>query len=365
LRILCVIDSLNCGGAQRQICELAKGFKERGNDISFLVYHNIPFFNTYLDKAGILITQIPEGRYLNRIIRMRRFIRKGNYDAVLSFLEAPNFICEVSGLPFRRWKLVVGERNSDPGISKSLKLRLYRCFHIFADYVVANSYSNIQKVRKVNPFLRLSKCKVIYNIVDFDRWKPPVNFECHKDSKLKLIIPARHTAQKNLNGLLEALVLLNSEEQDKIKIEWYGDRINEPFIDSSFPEGKLKTTRSGLTDIISYYPATADITALIQDADAVGLFSFYEGFPNALCEAMACGKTIICSEVSDLPAFLSHDINLLCNPSQIQTIKSSLSYLINLSPTRLKQIGMENERIAKEKFHREAIISDYLELLSK
>ena len=39
MKILCVIDSLGSGGAQRQLVGLAIGFKERGHEVSFLVYH--------------------------------------------------------------------------------------------------------------------------------------------------------------------------------------------------------------------------------------------------------------------------------------------------------------------------------------
>lgn len=33
MKILCVIDSLGSGGAQRQLVSLAKGFKEKGNEV--------------------------------------------------------------------------------------------------------------------------------------------------------------------------------------------------------------------------------------------------------------------------------------------------------------------------------------------
>src|SRR5665648_449200 len=111
MNILCVIDSLNQGGAQRQLIGLALGFKEKGHDVSFLTYHDIPFFNHLLDNSGIKITCIVEPRYLIRILKMRVFIREGKYDAVLSFLEASGFICEIVGFPIRKWKIIVAARD--------------------------------------------------------------------------------------------------------------------------------------------------------------------------------------------------------------------------------------------------------------
>lgn len=363
MKILCVIDSLSSGGAQRQLVELALGFKEKGHCVSFLIYHNIPFYNSILDNNGILITCIQESNYFYRLYKMRLFIRNGKYDAVLAFLEASSFICEIAGIPYRKWKLIVGERNANPNILKSNKLKIFRWFHLFADYVVANSYANIKLIRKVNPCLSAWKCKVIYNIVDFNRWKPIEDYKFRIKGKTKLIIAARQYYQKNLNGLIEALILFSEDELKKISIEWYGDSIIEPYIDNSFKEAFDKIKANRLENVISFFPATHDITRIIQQSDAVGLFSFYEGFPNAVCEGMACGKPVISSAVSDLPIFLPDDTNLLCDPNDPKSIKKALGYLISLSNERLKQIGQINVRIAKERFDKQNIITTYLQLL--
>src|SRR5690554_3748145 len=133
MKILCVIDSLGSGGAQRQLVNLALAFKDKGHKVSFLVYHSEPFYYATLEEQGINVLEVIEPSYIKRLLKMRRVIRNGKYDSVLSFLEAANFICEVSGFPFRKWRLVVGERSANPAILKSFKLRFYRFFHIFAE----------------------------------------------------------------------------------------------------------------------------------------------------------------------------------------------------------------------------------------
>lgn len=362
MKILCVIDSLSSGGAQRQLVELALGFKEYGHQISFLTYHHIPFYNSALESNGISISCIHTKSYIRRLLSMRRFIRKGNYDAVLAFLEAASFICEISGFPYRKWKLVVGERNANPNIEKSVKLRIFRWFHLFADFIVANSYANMKIIRKVNPWLPQSKCKVFYNIVDFSRWKPIDDFTFQANGKIKIVVAARQNYQKNLNGLVDAILLLSEEERSKLEINWYGDSIVEPYLDNSFMEAYLKIKLHNIENIITFHPATHDITGIIQKSDAVGLFSFYEGFPNAVCEGMACRKPVISSAVSDLPVFLPYDSNLLCDPESAHSIKKALSYLINLSDDQFEQIGLNNESIAKERFRRQDIVVSYLRL---
>ncbi|HEY5125277.1 MAG TPA: glycosyltransferase family 4 protein, partial [Ignavibacteria bacterium] len=337
---------------------------EKGNKVSFLTYYEAPFFNPILEKSGISINCVNEPKYLKRLIKMRRFIRRGNYDAILSFLEGANFICEFARLSNRKWKLVVGERNADPNIHRSLKLKLYRWFHVFADYIVSNSNANIQIVRSVNPLISKEKCKVIYNAINFSQWEPLPDYKYRRNEKLNLVVAAGHSYRKNLNGLVEALALLRKDELEKIDINWFGDYLTEPYHDGSFLEAKQKINILKLEKVISFYPATNEITKKIQNADAIGLFSFIEGLPNIVCEGMACAKPVICSEVSDVPELLSLNKNLLCNPSDPKSIKNAISYLLSLSNDQLSKIGLENQKVAKKLFNKERIISAYLKLLT-
>ncbi|HER08300.1 MAG TPA: glycosyltransferase [Bacteroides sp.] len=363
MKILCVIDSLGQGGAQRQLVELATGFKEKGHHVSFLTYHHIPFFNDVVEKAGIRITCIEEKNYLRRLFRMRRFIRKGGYDAVLSFLERASFICEFAGLPRRKWRLVVGERNAGAEVKRKPVMRFFLLFHLFADYVVANSAANIRIIRSLNPMLRADRCRVIYNIVDFDRWKPAANGTPRNGSPLRILVAARVDHQKNLKGLTDALALMEKEELERIRIDWYGRMPEEEKLDPSTREALAAIRANGLGKVVRFHPPAPDIEKQVSQADAVGLFSLYEGFPNSIIEGMAMGKPAFCSAVSDVPELLSHEPGLLFDPENPRSIARALRHLVGMDPDRLVQIGRENGQIARQWFHRENIINEYLELL--
>lgn len=363
MRILCVIDSLCAGGAQRQMVELAMGFKEKGHHVFFLTYHPILFFQQNLDQAGIITTCIHEDNYLIRLFKMRRFIRKGNYDAVLSFLESPNIICEISGFPFRKWKLVVGERSASPLILQSFKHRMMRLLHVFANTVVANSQTNIKLVQKANPFLRNRKLKVIYNTLDFERNKPLNTYQPRKDGITNIVIAGRIAYPKNLIGLVEALQLLDIENRKLIKIHWYGERELQSSKADRIDEAMDKIIKYKLDEVIQFYPTNPTIEEKIRNADAVGLFSIYEGFPNSVCEAMACAKPVICTAVSDLPQWLDVP-SLLCDPDKPDSIKDALVKLIHLSNEELLQIGNRNYNTAVTYFNRERIVSEYIKILT-
>lgn len=355
MKILCVIDSLGSGGAQNQLVRLAIGFHERGHEVSFLTYHNLDFFKKELIKNSITVHCIEDASYLKRVWKMRTFIRRGHYDAVLSFLETPNFICELAGFPFRKWKLIVGERSANPNIEKSFKLKSYRWFHFFADFVVSNSHTNRDIVKRVNRLIPLEKLKVIYNLVDIENYKDSERVE--STNKLKLLIAASHREVKNLDGLIEAFNFLNTEEQNKLIIHWYG---NEH--DLSLKKAKSKIQYYKLESNFVFFEATPDIKNRMLEANIIGLFSFYEGFPNTICEAMSLSKPVICSSVSDIPLIINNT-RFLFDPNNTDEIAKVLSNVLKLNDIELEAIGKANKEIANSLFDKEKIIVQYLELM--
>lgn len=360
MKVLCVIDSLGSGGAQRQLVNLAIGFKEKGCDVSFLVYHCINFFKNELEEKDILVHEIIESNYLKRLYKMRQHIRKGGFDAVLSFLEAPSLICEIAGLPWRKWKLVVGERSANPAMLKSFKYRLYRWFHVFADYIVANSHMNLEMVYHLNPLLPKAKGKVIYNMIDLNLWKYSSKYVPFKDNKFNLIVAASFGDVKNLYGLIEAVNLLPDKYKSKLKIKWYGHEHIVGYLEKAHEKIKyLKIDKCFL-----FLPPSHEIMSHMSCSDAVGLFSHYEGLPNAICEGMALGKPVISTNISDLPLIVKYP-DLLADPSSPESIAATLKYYIDLPKEKLIEEGKCNRLKAEAIFNKEVILDKYINILQK
>lgn len=360
MKILCVIDSLGSGGAQRQLVELAKGFKERGHEVSFLTYHPQDFYKGELLNINIKVSCIEEPNYLKRIWKMRIFIRRGRYDTVLSFLEGSNFICELAGLPFRKWKLVVGERSANPTIRQSSKSRVLRWFHFFSDYIVANSYENIRLIKEINILTPNRKYKVIYNMVDLDRCKSDKQYVPLRNNKLNILVAASHQYLKNAKGLVEAIKQLSAENRERLKVDWFGDERS----DNSLKEAKLLVKKYSLQDIVSFHAATKMIWDYMHASDIVGLFSYYEGLPNVICEAMVLGKPVISSKVSDIPRILNKDDSLLFNPHNPTDIARSISFVMSLPFEKVISLGENNRKLARELFNKNKIISEYISLFN-
>src|SRR5690554_995427 len=358
MKILCVIDSLGSGGAQRQLVNLAIAFKNRGHAVEFLVYHRQPFFYRVVEDSQIPIHEVIERSYFKRLVRMRTVIRSGDFDTVLSFLEAASFISTVSGFPYRRWRLVVGERSSNPAILTSFKLRFYRFFHLFVDVVVANSRENLRLVKKANPFISKKKLKVIYNLIDLDAWRLyPEKYKYSSGGKFNLVVVASHQYLKNLIGLVEAVNLLDRDEQARLIVNWYGGLRS----DNSKSEAEKKINQYQIVSVFSFDDPTRDIVEEVSRADALGLFSFYEGFPNVVCEAMANAKPVIASDVSDISIFIGE--KFVFDPKDIYQMRDAIRLLLSMSPSELVEIGKVNESVAVSSFRSEEIVKSYLSLM--
>lgn len=360
MKILCVIDSLGSGGAQRQLVNLAVAFKEKGHDVEFLVYHSDDFYYQYLVEHNINVVEVLEKNYIKRIFKMRSIIRKGNYNSLLSFLEAASFISTLAGFPYRRWSLTVGERSANPNILKSFKLKMYRWFHLFTTAVVANSHENIRIVKKINPVLSKNKLHVIYNLIDLEKWKPcNRNYTYRKNGKFNLIIVASHQYLKNLNGLVEAVHLLNDDEKNSLMIHWYGGDRPDP----SKAEAIEKISKYDLVHIFNFHEPILEIASRVNQADAVGLFSFYEGLPNVVCEAMVNAKPVIASDISDVSLLIESRFTF--DPNDPKHIAEKIRHLLSLDENSLREIGQKNQSSAFKLFDKESIVQNYISIMSR
>ena len=128
---------------------------------------------------------------------------------------------------------------------------------------------------------------------------------------------------------------------------------------------ELFIEKQGLEKIIDLYPADHNIRDKMQKADVIGLFSFFEGLPNAICEGMALGKPIIASSVSDIPLFIEDGVNgKLCDPHNISTISEAIMFFINSDEDRLKSMGEMNRKKASELFDLNKNFGNYLNIIN-
>jgi glycosyltransferase involved in cell wall biosynthesis len=127
----------------------------------------------------------------------------------------------------------------------------------------------------------------------------------------RLLCVGRFSYQKNQQDLLRGLAAFNAGRVEPVSCDLIGDGEGEVALRSMVDELHLQ-------DHVRFLGPRRDWTSLLHRYDALIAPSRWEGFPNGVAEALACGVPVLgfslCDGVSDL---VSDGVNGLLEPGQI------------------------------------------------
>lgn len=356
IKVDLLIDSLGPGGAQRQLVGLATFLKEKGYSVTVIYYHDIPFFLDILQSNKIPSVYLKEAETTTlRILHLARFFRKTDPDVVISYLETPSICVCVARLFNHRFKLIVSERNTTQytGIRERIRFNLFR----LADYVVPNAYSQETYIRTTFPKLN-DKIVTIPNFVDLEYFVPPQDRVRRKVPEI--MVAASIWASKNTLGFIDAVAVLKAK-RFRFHISWYG--LNTKHVDY-INQCRSKIEKLGVADCIELKEKTTIIRERYQDADYFCLPSFYEGTPNVICEAMACGLPVVCSDVCDNSKYVHQGENgFLFNPKDINSIVVAFERLFSLNDEEYGAFCCHSRILAERKLSQESFVNGYEKLI--
>lgn len=365
MKILCVIDSLGSGGAQRQMVNLACGLKAKGHDVQLLVYFpELSFFHHELDAAGIFVHQVSkkEGFYWQVVAKITDLFRTENYDTVISFLDTPNVYCELAkAITFSRHKLIVSERSTYTGESGNLYERFKRYFHVLADTVVANSYTHGQWLQ--NHLWLKHKTKVIYN--GYPIVTQCTQQEACQSSHFNYLIVGRVDAGKNGVRIVHALIEYYQKHGNSPSVAWAGRQEKDPQSLSLREEMDLLLAQNPVVGANWHWLGERnDIPQLLVRCDALIHASMYEGLPNVVCEAFIACCPVIASNVCDHPLLVEDGIRgILCDPLLPSSICAAIERFESMSVSERNQITINARKYAEENLSLDKMVSQYESLL--
>ena len=356
-KILCLIDTLGMGGAERQMIGLAHLLKNKGYDVDLVTYHNHDSNAMLQEYYGLSSTILETGMSRwSKIKAVRNYIKEnGKFDYVIAYKDGPCVIGCILKLLGGKFKLIVSERNTNLKVTGYDKLKFF--MYRLSDYVVPNSFSQAKFIKDNFPFLS-KKVVTITNFTDTDFFVP---IDRPENNPIKILTVARIARQKNVLNYLKAIKKLK-DLGVKIKFEWYGNvQINDEGYEE---EVSAMRERLQIEDMITFYPATKDILSHYQSCDIFCLPSIYEGYPNVVCEAMSCGKPIVCSRVCDNPNIVQEGVNgLLFNPYDVNDMVDQILKMISMSRETLISYGDESHAIALKLFSKNAFVNKYINLI--
>ncbi|MUM77820.1 glycosyltransferase [Pseudodesulfovibrio sp. F-1] len=346
-RAVLVISSLGMGGAESVMAWLAAGLDSREVAVTILTFDHGDDVPYYPLPAGVVVRHLKlsgpslsaVGGLLNNVRRcrvLRSAILTESPDVVVSFMEQTNVLTllAVGG----RCPVVVSERVHPMYPVGRPWAWLRRCIYGRAAALVVQTAS----IGREYGWLKTAQVKVIPNAAIPSGCKEPtVRF-----SGPAVVGMGRLHEQKGFDILLRAFAKV-AMEFPQWKLVIFGDGPKKS-------ELQELTTSLGLAHRVVFAGQTPTPHADLAQGDIFAFPSRFEGFPNALCEAMTIGMACVAADCPGGPADLIDDgrNGLLVPPGDVKALTETLGRLMADQPLRIRlglQAGEVVERFSVER----------------
>lgn len=288
-KILFIVPSMRGGGAER-IMSVILNFldKKKFEPILVLLKKEGPYLEDLPNDIQVIDLNVTHARY--SIMKIIRIIKKIKPDTVFSTLGYLNILIAIVR-PFLSKNIVFIARESNTVSVQNKQEKypflydwLYKVFYNNFDHIVSQS-EYMKKDLIQNYHIKREKIEVIYNPVDImkveNMGKKHISDLYQKD-KFNLLAVGRLDYQKGYDLLMEVMVKLD-------------DRFHLTIVGKDNEEGKLKHLRDSfdLKNKVTLAGFQANPYIYMMHADLLVLSSRYEGLPNVVLEANACGTPIV------------------------------------------------------------------------
>ena len=350
INILYIIGSLNSGGAERQLVELAKALDKSRFRVYIVIYHDIIHYKEILDVEGVTV-KVMEKKFKydpTFPFKLAGYCKEKKIDIIHAYSESAGFWSRLAGkLAGIKTIMHIQNTHYSPGW-----FRLEKNMGWMDAKIIANSVAGKEEYKE-NIYGR--DIRVIQNGLNFDLVpKEPGNLkESNDPENLKIICVGRISKQKNQLCLIRALNRIKNNLSG-VSVDIWGRIMDQKIFDELMQFIK----ESKLEDVVYYKKTTPKIIEKIASADLMVLTSLWEGFPNVVMESLACETPVIASSVADMEYLVKHGENGFLFPkNDDNTLAIKLLEFYNLSPQNRRKMG---------KAGREHILKNYtIEIMAR
>lgn len=350
--IIFILPDLNAGGAERIVTTIANHLPREQFEPKILLLRKEGAYLELL-KEDVEIIDIKTPRIRHSIKPILKEIRRRKPDIVFSGFGEVNAYLSLFIKLFPKIKFIARETNV---VSQHVTRREIRVFYKFY-----NNYSHIicQSDDMMNDLITNFKIKTdkitkINNPVDFDfindKLKESDKPESYKEGYKNVVAIGNLSSRKGFDNLLNVFTHLKDK---KIILHILGDGRDKDLLH------QMKSDL-GLEQVI-FHGQQKNPYQYLKFADLFILSSRYEGFPNVLLEAGACGTYAL---ANNCPGGINEIIQDKIN-GEIADIENHKEF----SETILKILDKEHNKehvvhSIQSRFSKEMILKQYEELLN-
>lgn len=328
------IPSLAGGGAERFMLDLANEFSRKGKKVFFIVCSLKGEYLSELDEK-VTVVDLKCKRVLFSIPGLIKFLRKEKPSALISTIYHANLVAIFSKIIARvNTKIIVRESNMHQAlknasynqVSYKFTLTLMRLLYRLADSIIVVSKAMGEELGALINGID-HKIFLIHNFVNYEEIsslaREPVFHPWIEDKKSKIILSVgRLSSQKNWPLLLKVFAGLRRDNQVKLIILGEGPKRKEI-------EGMVQNL--GIEDSVSLPGFKSNPYSWMSKSKIFVLSSDFEGFPNVLVQALACGCKVISSDSGSGPSEILEDgkWGRLFNIGDVNELSSMIQEALN------------------------------------
>lgn len=360
LRILHVILSLGCGGAERLVKVLSVHAAKNGHKVHVACLDSAPEapeeFAPY-DIPLVLLKRRPGVFDPRACLALARFVRARRIDMLhahdLTSALQSSAASLVTGTP------VVFTEHSRHYLEERRLRRLEKRVISSMVSVVAEVSPLLAEASRDRDGVRPEKLRVIANGVDVAQFAGagPGRFRASLGVAPNQRLVGMVGRLENIKGpqvLLEAFGLLARTRPDLVLAFVGPGGLAKPLADRALD--------LGLGDRVLLAGARDDIPRVLADLDLVVLPSLSEGLPFALLEAMAAGKPVVASAVGYIPSVLHNGrTGVLSPPGDSESLAAAMALLLE-NPEVARDMGRNAQAEVERRFSLNGMLEAYDDL---
>ncbi len=360
MKLALVISSLSSGGAERVMSQLANHWAGRGDTVTLITLDAWSSDSYALHKrvrrvALGMVADSNGGGWTairsngRRIAALRSALLAADAPVVLSFEGRTNVLVLLATL-WTRMRCVVSERvNPSEHSIGTMWASLRRLTYPFADALVVQTTVAVAWARSI--MLGPRRVHVIANPVRDMR--AFVGDDAGK--RLPTIVAVGRLAhQKGFDVLLRAFAQV-AEAAPSWNVVIVGEGPERALLERLAKSLGI----ADRADLSGWHPEPGEV---LRTAGLFVMPSRYEGFPNALIEAMACGAPVISTKWAGADEILTHEVDGLLVPGTTEHLAGAIRRAIEDSGVR-SRLG-RNARAVTDRYRLAAIIEKWDSVLT-
>jgi glycosyltransferase involved in cell wall biosynthesis len=330
LKLCFLAGTLEHGGAERQLFYMLQALRQAGATVRVLSLDRGEFWENKIQALGIPVTWVGEPRSRwKRLLRILDAVRRDRPDVLQSQHFYANAYASIVARIVRA--VGIGALRSNGQMEVSESGRLGGWLNLHSPAVIAANSRNALRYAAAHG-VPASRLFFLPNVVDTERFSPP---EKGSTAPFTLIAVGRLVSEKRFDRFIEIVARLRTVHRLNVR----GLIVGHGCPDENLrPDLERKARQSGLfPGHIEFRGVVADMLPLFREADVCVLTSDYEGTPNVLLEAMACGLPVVASDVGGVPEIIRHgQTGFLHAPADLAGFAGSLAALAKFAGARIE-----------------------------